>query len=149
MPYIHKILREHAQGHILWLIYCRKNKRIMVSEPPGSFRNRIYCLFYASSYQTLSIYGQPLGGKGHAEHLIHSSRLIVWETNTTPASGGYGLVQIGCWWRDYTLSIMQRTETSIQTIFKTSIRQVYHFPCQPEDAGRPQMHSVQARALPG
>lgn len=56
----------------------------------------------------LSTCGLPLGEEGHAEHLIHSSWLLIRETNLTRARGKRGVVKMGCQWgKLYTLSIMQ------------------------------------------
>lgn len=81
----------------------------------------------------LSTCGLPLGEEGHADHLIHSSWLLIRDTNLARASGKCGVVRMGCQWgKLWTPSIMQQTNASTYMIFKTSIQQGYHFPYHPE-----------------
>lgn len=112
---------------------------MVASEPPGSSRNRICCLFfYASSSQTLSIYGLPLGDEGHMEHLIHSSRLISRETNLITANGRYGLVRMGRRrGKLYTINYAVKKSINICGIESTNTTGL-SLPIQPEGPGRPQ-----------
>ena len=90
--------------------------------------------FFMPILSKLSVHGLPLWEEGYIEHLIHSSWLIIWETNLT-------------WWddhgRDYILSILWWTKPLTYMIFKALLQQGCPFPDQLEGPKRPQMHNGQ------